>query len=733
MSSAGKKKIAVLGGGMSALSAAFYLTSRSDWQSRYEVTIYQRGWRLGGKAASGRNMARGARVEGLGAVHVWGGSYENAFSLMRDCYAELGRPAGATFRGWEDAFSEQPMLYFEEILEDGSTSVWPLDFPVTSDTPGDGKDGPSIWSVIERLTGWLVEAMRNFPLTTARDTSREALAKDTRRLLPAWLVELSRDVGRVAGKLIYDGSPFWLLREAWELSHRLLTNEESFASDMVMLADYLRKFLDWLEDNFLEEIMADSSARRVYTLMALAIAVVRGLITDNVLFENFFVIDDFDLRQWLARHGASEFLCQSAPVKAIYDFFFAYRHGDADSPLLSAGIALNHTLKLIMAYKGSIFWKLNAGAGSVVFAPLYEVLKARGVKFEFFTEVEALRLDANFERVARIELAHQAEVVSGASYEPLIEVQDLSCWPNQPLWTQLVDGARYEQEQVNFEARAEDGGWTPVSRSVLELGRDFDMVICAMSVGALPYVASDIIANKRGWDAMVDQLETVPAVSMRLDFLRDRLALGWRQTSALLSGWESVPFTSWEDCTAWLNLEDWPLASSPRNIATYCGTYATALSTAGQSAQIKAWLDDRLGQIFPHTMSGPTTFDYDLLCAPDGVIGEDRLDAQWIHRSQSPSDHFVLSLPRRSRFRLSADTSGYDNLVLAGDWLYTGMGGTMESAVMAGMMASRALCDLPQRIAWEVTVYPWQRERCIRSLYALEEEDPSPGDGNGAP
>lgn len=731
MSAGNKKKIAVLGGGMSGLSAAFYLTSRSDWKDRYEITIYQRGWRLGGKAASGRNMARGARIEGLGAAHVWGGSYENAFAMMRDCYKELGRPAGATFRDWEDAFSEQPMLYFEEVLKDGTSSVWPLDFPVTSDTPGDGKAAPSVWSVIERLTGWLVEAMRNFPLTTARDTSRTALSKETSRLLPAWLVELSRDMGRVAGKLIYDGSPFWLLREAWELSRRLLTNEESFASDMIMLADYLRKFLDWLETNFLKEIEADSSARRVYILMALAIAVVRGLITDNVLSENYFVIDDFDLREWLERHGASEIILESAPVKAVYDFFFAYHHGDADTPRLSAGVALNHTLKLLMAYKGSIFWKLNAGAGCVVFAPLYEVLERRGVKFEFFTEVEALRLDAGYERIERIEIARQVDLVAGAAgdYDPLVHVEDLPCWPSQPLWSQIVDGTRYEQEGANFEARAEDGNWAPVSRSVLEYGQDFDTVICAMSVGALPHVAADLIANRRGWDAMVDQLEIVPTISMRLDFNRDRLALGWRQTSALLSGWRSVPFTTWEDCTAWINLEDWRVASSPRNVATYCGVYSPALSLAGQEAQVKAWLDERLGQLFPRAMSAPDTFDFDLLCAPDGVLGEDRLEAQWIHRSQSPSDHFVLSLPRRSRFCLAADTSGYENLVLAGDWLYTGMGGNVEGAVMAGMMASRALCDLPRRIAWEVTVYPWQRERCIRSLYEVEESLP---DGQGA-
>ncbi|NJL43283.1 MAG: NAD(P)-binding protein [Pseudanabaena sp. SU_2_4] len=42
-----KQKIAILGGGMAALTAAFELTSRSDWQEKYEITVYQMGWRLG--------------------------------------------------------------------------------------------------------------------------------------------------------------------------------------------------------------------------------------------------------------------------------------------------------------------------------------------------------------------------------------------------------------------------------------------------------------------------------------------------------------------------------------------------------------------------------------------------------------------------------------------------------------------------------------------------------------
>ena len=49
------QKIAILGGGVGAVVTAFELTSQPDWQKRYDITLYQMGWRLGGKGASGRN------------------------------------------------------------------------------------------------------------------------------------------------------------------------------------------------------------------------------------------------------------------------------------------------------------------------------------------------------------------------------------------------------------------------------------------------------------------------------------------------------------------------------------------------------------------------------------------------------------------------------------------------------------------------------------------------------
>ncbi len=78
-------RVAIVGGGCAAMTAAFELT-RPELASRYEVTVYQMGWRLGGKGASGRGPHRRIEEHGL---HLWMGYYENAFRLMRECYSEL--------------------------------------------------------------------------------------------------------------------------------------------------------------------------------------------------------------------------------------------------------------------------------------------------------------------------------------------------------------------------------------------------------------------------------------------------------------------------------------------------------------------------------------------------------------------------------------------------------------------------------------------------------------------
>src|SRR5262249_3571854 len=95
-----KEKIVILGGGMGAMSAAFAPTDQPGWQDRYPVDVYQIGWRLGGKGASGRNKDVNNRIEEHG-FHMWFGFYENAFRMMQRCYDELKRFPGTPLATWE--------------------------------------------------------------------------------------------------------------------------------------------------------------------------------------------------------------------------------------------------------------------------------------------------------------------------------------------------------------------------------------------------------------------------------------------------------------------------------------------------------------------------------------------------------------------------------------------------------------------------------------------------------
>jgi uncharacterized protein with NAD-binding domain and iron-sulfur cluster len=95
--------VVILGGGMAGLATAWEL-SRGDWRrSLAGITVYQRGWRLGGKGASSRG--RNGRIEEHG-LHVLLGYYDAMFRVLRECYGELDRQRTDPFcpiRTWEEA------------------------------------------------------------------------------------------------------------------------------------------------------------------------------------------------------------------------------------------------------------------------------------------------------------------------------------------------------------------------------------------------------------------------------------------------------------------------------------------------------------------------------------------------------------------------------------------------------------------------------------------------------
>ena len=121
-----RKKIVIIGGGLSSMSSLFWLSQEPDFESKYEVVVYQMGWRLGGKAASGVNRKIGSRIEEHG-LHLFMGFYENAFHTMKSIYGQLDRPPGHPLKNFDQAFKGRPNMSFTELVSD-RWSDWTVEF-----------------------------------------------------------------------------------------------------------------------------------------------------------------------------------------------------------------------------------------------------------------------------------------------------------------------------------------------------------------------------------------------------------------------------------------------------------------------------------------------------------------------------------------------------------------------------------------------------------------------------
>ena len=340
-----RRRAAVLGGGLGSLTTAFELSSRG-----YDVTVYQLGWRLGGQGASGRNMADHARIEEHG-LHIWFGFYHNAFRMMGQVYGELGRPPDHPLSTVERAFVGADQHLFLEHLDTG-LKKWVIEFPHDDDFPGTSdRDLPDVHELLQRLV--------NF----ARDHFHTALLPHANRL-EATMVALGAGAALEAASLL----------AARARGDSAIAQELHGVLTAVGL--HLRDAID---------ATVGDDIRRAWIIIDLALTYARGFIADDVLLHGLKPLDAFEFREWLQRHGAQDQAVQSAVVQAFYDASFSYADGRVDQPNVAAGVAVRATLRIIFGYVGHILFKMNAGMGDTIFAPIYEVLKRRGVQFSQLT------------------------------------------------------------------------------------------------------------------------------------------------------------------------------------------------------------------------------------------------------------------------------------------------------------------------------------------------------------
>lgn len=699
-------RVAIVGGGCAAMAAAYELTS-PGLAGKFEVTVYQQGFRLGGKGASGRGP--NGRIEEHG-LHVWMGFYENAFRMMRSVYGELGRdPAKSPIAHFREAFAPAPHVGLTDWTQHSDWTVWSAIFPGLAGDPGDMRDDSAPHTVLD----YFARAATVIPtlFRVAYGPQLQTYAPLVPTSVSGW-IERTEELARTA--IGMGASLLTLFQHQCQALAALSIDIvpapllSAWNRAIGVLLEAMRLSLRTLLPN------ADGDERRARAAEVLEVLLVAQLGTwrAGVLLnpDGFDKLDDLEFCDFLRKNGASNQAVCSSFVRGLYSLMFAYEDGDYTRPRVAAGQALRGCLRMFFAYRGAFFWKMTAGMGDIVFAPFYEVLRARGVRFEFFHRLTNVGLNdgSGAPHVHALDFAVQA-VPKNGEYAPLVDVRGLPSWPAEPLWGQLQHGDEYAAERRDFESFWDRRA---VNNKRLHVQRDFDFVVLAVSIGAIPDVCSEILRRDRRWRAMCSNLKTVATQAMQLWTTPSLDELGWRHGTITLTGFVS-PFDTWADMTHLLRVEDWK-GPQPATVAYFCNVLDERLVQAADPGspgfeqrvsasvhdQATTFIRESLHRLWPHVGAGDE-FAWEVLHdhRTEPREGQARLAAQFLRANLNPTDRYVLCLPGTPQYRISPLDRTYDNLTIAGDWTSCGLNlGCVEAAIMSGMLAAHALSGSHPRL-----------------------------------
>jgi uncharacterized protein with NAD-binding domain and iron-sulfur cluster len=683
------------------------------------------GWRLGGKGASGRNAQAGQRTEEHG-LHVWFGFYENAFRLIRRVYDLLNRPEGAPLRTWEDALKPHNFIVLAEIVK-GQSKIWALNFPEKPGVPGDGSERIRLWEIAVCMFEWMGRWNQQL-LRLLRDSGAQISQPEQ---YSQWLYRLAHEAKEEVDLLAKDAARMWSAAQA--LIRRMgETGSPHRGHQDGLLAEVLDGIRTLLTETIANHLDCSDEMRRLFVGVDLTATVFLGMLKDGVFQQGLDVLNCYDLREWLRRHGANEtYSLNSAPVTGFYDLVFAYQNGDSAKPNAEAGTLLRAMLLVACCYKGGVMWKMQAGMGDTIFTPFYQVLKERGVKFKFFHKVE--ELVPNGDSIGEIRMSRQATVNNGEDrYDPLVHVKGLASWPSVPNYDQLsaqearllkANNVNLECHWSNWPELYQSNFGRPLREVVLRKGRDFDQVIFGISLGSVPHICPKLVAQSPALKLATEKIETVATRAYQVWLKRDLRQLGWHAgldsgDEPVLSGFDE-PFDTWASMGQLLCREDWPEnEESPRNVSYFCSALPAsefpprndhefpARCAQQVKEAAKHQLNRQIHALWPHGAYADG-FPWEWLVDTKDAVGEARFDRQYWRANVDPSERYVMSVRDSSRYRLETDGTGFRNLYVTGDWIKTGLNvGCVEAAVMAGMQTARAISGVPLDIKGENDLNP---------------------------
>lgn len=766
-----RQRVLVLGGGPAACAAAYWLARQTD---RYEVQMYTQGFRLGGKCAAGRNTEADARIEEHG-LHAFLGFYENAFRTVRSVYATAGIPIAGEVDGKLEPLgggfigSNQNGLmierkgqwkYFRTPLEPNRR----VPGYVPEDARGDDGDDPdaSDTSSVSGMGELIVQAVRHALRQTEvmekrNELASRALAHTARAREPEGV--LARLVGGIrdfaddlTDELRWTPSRLvqYIMRFLEDRATLLIEGwlAEGPHGPLRPVLEVMRLLIRALDEKVAEHGDDDEVWYRWMSLSSVLTAVA-GLIEDGVT--HLEQLDGEDMWAWFKRHDLDPRLLpeglRDAPVvggctqgspaiAAVYETLFAHGREHAEPRDLSAGVGLRWFFLAAVGYSGFPAYEFKYSCPQTLLTPYYEALTGPlGAKIHFFHRTTELRVEGTGEarRLVGVKLRKQATVKAGsAAYDPFLpdpppnNPAALPPWPIVPNYEQLEEGEALRAGKVDLESPYSP--WPGVEEVELLHGRDFDVCILGISLGALPSLTEalwkpEASTHDPRWTRMLEDIAITQTISMQLWFNRSEDELydvpddvnGDPGTGrGLLTGYV-LPEPSMGDFAHLVEWEGWPQSNRPKFLAYHTGSLTAKsvfelppFSEHGYPAQVDAqwraqartWLKDNHAAFYGKAPSGWPEF-LDCLVVPDGAgAAADRFEVQYFNAGPLPSDRYVLSQPKGMAARMGQMESGVSGLYLCGDWTRTDLNcGCVEAATQSGMLCARGLSGHP--------VYVW--------------------------
>lgn len=696
-----RKKVAILGGGPAGLAAALELTATPELRAAYEVTIYQAGWRLGGKCGQGRKGPAN-RIE-INGTHYLFGAYREIFDVARTVFDELETAGDKRFGTFDEQFLPCSTVAVKEFFN-GNWTTWVINLPGDGKPPEGDASQLTLGDSLRQLMGWVLEGCTGPDVNAAISAGHSTAAASNE---PPPKQHWWQRVAHFFEREVHQAEHLAGL-EALRLARRIVEGvEHKFETPAVRdaLIDLLKHFRQWARDLLGGMARTHLEVHRAALLTDLGTTLMIGMLEDE-LFEpgGFDALDQYDLREYLLMRGALATTAWSAPITTWYNAIAAYANGNIETPNMSAGMGLRGLLRLGMTYRGAFSFQLSAEVGDSLIAPLYQVLINRGVKVLYFHRVRDVIPSDDGTTIAAIDVEQQVTLKSGdpASYAPFITLPNgRPVWPDEAIASQIADPLPTVDTNSFYSPRI-----GPVR--TLTRGTDFDVAIYAMPIATVRWYASRIVAQRAEWQAMMDNLGTTETQSLRLWLYPTVEQMGWTQGQAVLSGYYQ-PLATWEDARQLIATETWPPNRTPGAIATLFGAFAGAPAvypgpddvdyparrTDAAIANAQEFCQNLIGPLWPNAarIEYPVGLDLSRLVTLNAQLsGAARLLAQSIRGNVGPVEAYTQIHKGTLQFRLRADQTGYPNLFLAGDWIRNGFEvGSVEGAVLGGQQAAAAV------------------------------------------